>query len=275
MAIIKCYECGADVSDQALTCPSCGAAQSKKAKAKAAKETKRQERLAYANSPAGKRKAKIMMLFVAALVVLVIVGRCAGNEQKQERQAAQQALTPEQKIAAGAVEKYTKVSHPKMHKAWGNDGLQRVNDLAPKAALVAAASRSCNRVDIVGLSSDRSKPPKQAVFFVDCANGERIYVDEVSITRNIAPPTESSKSAGINDGQAILMCADAVKAQLHNPLTFDRKALDTAVNRVKQSGNISVTFGFTAKNGLGAELPGKARCVIQPDGRGEASIGNQ
>ena len=272
MAIIKCYECGADVSDQALACPSCGAAQSKKAKAAAAKEAKRQERLAFAKTPAGKRRGRITMALLAMPVVLIAIGKCAGNDEKKQ---AAPALSPEEKVMSGAIETYTKANHPKIHKAWGDAGLQKVNELAPKAALAAATSKSCDRINIVGLSSERSNPPKQAEFFVDCANGERIYMDEVSITRNFAPPPESTKSASVNDGQAIQMCEGAVKNQLNNPLTFDRKMLDTAVGRPKQAGSVVVKFGFTAKNGLGAELPHIARCVITPDGTVEASISNQ
>ena len=42
MAIIQCYECGADVSDQAQSCPHCGAVQSKWARVKAEQKAKTQ-----------------------------------------------------------------------------------------------------------------------------------------------------------------------------------------------------------------------------------------
>lgn len=68
MALITCYECGAEISDQAKTCPKCGAGQTKRARAAADKKAKRAAALAFAQTPEGKRK-KRRDLFVGLLVL--------------------------------------------------------------------------------------------------------------------------------------------------------------------------------------------------------------
>lgn len=223
------------------------------------------------------------IIFAGLVVTMCAISQKSGKDSLQAvATGASDAapMAPQQKIAADAVEAYTKANNPKMHKAWGDAGLKRLNELAPKAALAVAGHHKCDRVEVVGLSFDRSNPPKEAVFFADCANKERFYVTENEINSGIATAPESARARTasgkpmVDDGQAIRLCEQAVKAQLNHPATFDRKRLDTVVTRPKQSVNSVVYFGFTAKNSLGAELPHKARCIVQPDGTTEASISN-
>ena len=70
MAIIQCYECGADVSDQAQSCPHCGAVQSKWARVKAEQKAKTQAAIEYAKTPEGKKKQRIKFAAFAAIAVV-------------------------------------------------------------------------------------------------------------------------------------------------------------------------------------------------------------
>lgn len=61
MALITCYECSTEISDQAAACPKCGAPQSKKMR-----------EAAYAKTPEGKKQKLNVLVFWLMLVALVI-----------------------------------------------------------------------------------------------------------------------------------------------------------------------------------------------------------
>ncbi|MBH1745992.1 hypothetical protein I5V28_09185 [Stenotrophomonas maltophilia] len=160
----------------------------------------------------------------------------------------------------------------KTRREWGSAGIERINAAMPKAAEKVAQSSSCDYVELVGLS-DRGKPKQQAVFYVDCKNGQRFYVSEDDLKSDAGVVSKNAKTAAISDSTAIKACEDSVKSQLNFPLTFDRDLLNTSVYRAP-TGNIAVQFTFQAKNALGAELPQRARCVIDDTGIEPAQISN-
>lgn len=160
----------------------------------------------------------------------------------------------------------------KTRREWGSAGIKRINAAMPKAAEKAAQSPACDYVEIVGLS-DRSKPKSMAVFYVDCRNHQRFYVSEDDLKSDAAPVSKNAKTAAISDTKAITACEESVKSQLNFPLSFDRDLLNTRVYRAP-TGNIAVDFTFQAKNALGAELPQRARCVIDDTGIHPAEISN-
>jgi hypothetical protein len=199
---------------------------------------------------------KSMPSFVAALLLAVPVVSVWANP----------------KVAPHAVSPITQKSYPKLFAAWGAGGVKRINDLMPRAAQKAAASAECDKVDLVGLSQSRSVPGKHIVFFVDCANSKRFYIEDSDLESSSAAQSQTSKMTALSDTQATQSCEAAVKAQLHNPLTFDRKLGTTSVYRAPTTGNVVVQFTFEAKNNIGALLPSKARCVLTDRGIEEASI---
>ena len=176
------------------------------------------------------------------------------------------------KIDDYAVIPLTKADYPKLYKEWGSKGFKKINALMPKAAEKAAASNECDKVIMANISTQRSKSPSKIVFFVDCQNNKRFYIEDNDLTSNSAIESQEAKIAKITDMAAIDGCDSAIKAQLNNPLTFDRKILSTQVIRGKQVGNVIVRFEFEAKNDLGASLPHKAECVINDKGMKSAQI---
>lgn len=157
-------------------------------------------------------------------------------------------------------------------REWGSAGVKRINAAMPKAAEKVARSSNCDYVELVGLS-DRGKPGQQAVFYVDCRNGQRFYVSEDDLKSDAAVVSKNARTAAINDSTAIKACEDSVKSQLNFPSTFDRDLLNTSVYRAP-TGNIAVRFTFQARNALGAKLPQRARCVIDDTGIEPAQITN-
>jgi hypothetical protein len=166
----------------------------------------------------------------------------------------------------------TQKGYPKLYAAWGPEGVKRINELMPKAAQKAAASPECDKVDLVEISQNRSTPGKKIVFFVDCVNTKRFYIEDVELLTAAPARSQAAKMSGMSDSQATSNCESAIKAQLTNPLTFNRKMGTTSVYRAPTTGNVVVQFTFEAKNNLGAVLPSKAKCVITDRGIEEASI---
>lgn len=177
------------------------------------------------------------------------------------------------KIAPHAVKPFDQKNYPKLYAEWGPAGVKRINGLLPLAAQKAAASSECDKVDLVEVSSTRSSPGKNIVYFIDCVNGKRFYIDEGELrSASTAPQSQTTKMASLSDSQATASCEGAIKAQLENPLTFTRKLASTSVYRAPTTGNVAVEFVFESKNRLGATLPGKARCVITDRGLEDALI---
>lgn len=179
------------------------------------------------------------------------------------------------KISPTAVSAITPAGSPKIRAAWGDAGIVRLNRLQPLAARKAAESNKCDRVEVVGYSSDRSTPKEEAVFFVDCRNENRFYVKQADIESDRPVKSKREIMEALTDVDAINICETGIKVQLHYPLSFDRDILNTNVIRAQNGGgNVAVSFTFSAKNGFGAELPQAARCVFDDRGIREASIFN-
>lgn len=136
----------------------------------------------------------------------------------------------------------------------------------PKAAKKTAESSECDKVDMVSLSQNRSIPGKKIVLFVDCANSKRFYIDDSELMASSPIKSQEKKMSAITDSQATNLCELEIKKQLTNPLTFNRKFGTSSVYRAPGTGNIVVEFIFEAKNNFGAQLPNRARCVIDDRG---------
>lgn len=176
------------------------------------------------------------------------------------------------KISPAAVMLIEGEGWDKTRREWGSAGIKRLNAAMSKAAEKVAEAQGCDYVELVGLS-DRSKPKQMAVFYVDCRNGQRFYVSEDDLKSDTALVSKNAQTAAISDVKAVAACEESVKSQLNFPSTFDRDLLNTSVYRAP-TGNIAVQFTFQAKNALGAELPQRARCVIDDTGIHPAEISN-
>lgn len=195
-------------------------------------------------------------------------------ENKPTKLSIQETNDPKNKIAEYAVRPITKSGYPTTYKKWGSTKIKHINSLQNQAADKIALSKNCDRLEMIGLSSDRSKPPSKIVFFADCLNGERFYINEAEIKASGTVKSKNNKLASITDHDAQRACVDKTKAMLHFPSSFDLKSFSVAINRAK-TGNIGVTFDFNAKNGLGNVLPQKARCIIDDQGIHPVEITNR
>ncbi|MGP1363635.1 hypothetical protein [Neisseria sicca] len=226
-------------------------------------ERRQQYNQRQANSTDKAKKAKKIKLIVGGIFILLFVAMCA--VPKKELTPKEQAVAEKQKIdgkiASGVREfKYDKKTYPKLYKQWGEKAVKEMNGYLPRIAEHVARENSCDAVESVDISDVRSNPKaKQMVFFVDCRNGKRFFVSTDDLNSGRKSTAEQDKE--IDNSAVISQCDVAIKAQLNHPGTFDPHLLDTATG-VNPNGNILVTRGFTAKNGLGMQIDYRAYCVI-------------
>ncbi|ENW2389450.1 hypothetical protein C5L00_001579 [Neisseria gonorrhoeae] len=235
-------------------------------------ERRQQYNQRQVNSAAKAKKAKKIKLIVGGIFVLLFVAMCAvpKKELTPEEKAAAEKQKTDGKIASGVREfKYDKKAYPKLYKQWGEKAVNEMNGYLPRIAEHIAREDSCDAVETVDISDSRSNPKaKQMVFFVDCRNGKRFFVSTDDLNSGRKSTAEQDKK--IDSSAVISQCDEAIKAQLNHPRTFDPHILDTATG-VNQNGNVLVTRGFTAKNGLGMQIDYRAYCVIT-DNKVEVSI---
>jgi len=168
---------------------------------------------------------------------------------------------------------YTEKGYPKLYATWGKKWVDDINAMMPLVVKIVAANPKCDAPSIADLSDNRSVVKQEAVFFVDCVNGERFYISQNELTEDTNVEAESDILSG-KPSQYIQPCRDMIKAQLSYPSTFDESF--GSVSAFKgTSGNMVVEIDFTAKNAIGAELPQSARCVFGTNGENEAVITNR
>lgn len=166
----------------------------------------------------------------------------------------------------------TEKGYPGTYAKWGKEWIDDINRMMPLAVQRVASNPKCDVPETADLSDNRSSPKQEAVFYVDCRNGERFYMSQNEITDTTQIEAESEVLSG-EPSEYIKPCQEMVKAQLNYPSSFDADIGTSAFKGT--SGNIVVEMSFTAKNALGAELPQSARCVFGTDGENEAVITNR
>lgn len=130
MALVKCYECGADVSESASACPSCGAGLTKKARAKAEKLAKKKEREEFLKTPAGKRQQRIGLAVMGGIAALGLWMCSGGSKQEIDpitakavtlcRDTIAKKLPSEKPLKFGKANNFS-TAGKEYFFAWGND----------------------------------------------------------------------------------------------------------------------------------------------------------
>lgn len=227
---------------------------------------------------------KFLKWFLIVLVVAAFISVCSEEiggdketstadnatttENKAEQTQAEIAKTEPTKDYSSLVVPITQDS-PKTYNAWGKKWIDDINNTMPVAINRIAKNDKCDEPVDVGLSIERSKPKEEAVFFVDCKNGERFYISQTELNNNAEVKAESEQLADAHE--YIQMCKKAVKAQVNFPETFDEKTL--SIHAYKgTSGNVVVEIPFVAKNAFGVEIENTGKCIIDTQNNATVEI---
>lgn len=188
---------------------------------------------------------------------------------KEEKKQKLDKEAPEKKILEGAVSKLTKKGRPKTYAKWGDKWIKRINDNLPLVALKVAEREVCDKVTNVDISDSRSTPKKEAIYYADCANGQRFYLSEKDLQDFVEVMSVSEKTTKHDDYAYISTCKNAIKGRLTHPSTFDDSWINTSVHRA-DIGNVSVRIPFEAKNSFNLLLEMEGICYF--DDRGLTSV---
>ncbi len=228
--------------------------------------------------PNGEGRFGILVSYLVGWAVLVaIMGWFVGRDeatqtgestQEQSVKATSEANS-EPKDYSHLVVAITQQGFPKTYNAWGKKWIDEINATMPLAVNHIAKDPKCDEPVDVDLSNERSKPKKEAVFYVDCKNGERFYISQQELKDGKIVTAESDKLADAH--KYIRPCVDAIKQQLNYPATFDEKTLSIRAYK-GTSGNVVVEVPFTAKNGFGVEIENTGKCIIDTQNNSTVEI---
>ena len=168
---------------------------------------------------------------------------------------------------------YTQKTMPKLYADWGGEWIKKINAMMPQVVAKVATDPKCDSPELVDLADTKSTIKKEAVFFVDCKNGERFFVSQNDLSGNKPLKAESQQLEG-EPHEYIQACRDNVQNTLQYPSSFDQEVLSTTARKMP-SGNIEVIMPFNAKNGFGNEIPQTARCLITTDRKIEVTVVNR
>lgn len=173
------------------------------------------------------------------------------------------------KISSSALTPYTRKSYPKTFQTYGSR-MKEIETLRRHAAKMAVDSGKCDFVTMSDLSTSRSTL-RHLQFWVDCRNGQRIYLDEFEIQRKGLVATEAEKAW--SEPSARKACAEAIKARSLIPSEVDiHQILGTSFYKAPQTHNAVLTMDFDARNAFGEEIPYTAKCHFKPGQLGTIGI---
>lgn len=173
----------------------------------------------------------------------------------------------------GVAYELTELSNPKIYASWGRAWINKINYMMPIAVALVAENPKCDAPSTADLSDNRSLVKKEAVFYVDCINGERFYISQADIAE---PKPLVAENDMLADGNAAytLACGELTKTKLEYPSSFKPLVEDTKAFK-GSSGNMIVEIPFTSLNIYGAELPSLSRCIFSTTGETEVTLTNR
>lgn len=160
---------------------------------------------------------------------------------------------------------YSKSETPKVYKKWGSEWVKKINQMMPQAAEKIRGNPKCDAPESVILSEQKSRVRKEAIFIVDCANGERFYVSqkEFKINKVIQAQTDKLGEPSVY----VESCKKAIKDSAEYPIKFD----SGITSKKTQSGNIEVIVPYKIQNGLNSGSRLAMRCLVTTDNKIEVN----
>lgn len=246
MAITKCKECGGELSTKADVCPKCGAKQKR---------------------PSG--CLKVLLITLLVLIVIAIITPLLSNKGTSTQSktpgpavATDAVADPKTKISPSIFDADEKKDFPKLASKLGSSW-SRLQTSREAAALHVAANSKCDFVETTEASDKSTKA--NIVFFVDCRNGERMYVSESDLKAGGSNKFQSDKV--VDRASAIKACSDAAKSMTTHPELADMHIwTGSSFNANKSTGNAQVLLDFDASNAFGVKGKFTARCIFPGDG---------
>lgn len=220
--------------------------------------------------------AVIGALWLLSDLVGSVIGFMAAQSPAQPAKTVSQRLVD--KVAPDAVMPMDRDGFRKTYAKLGKKQFDNANDFMKWAALAAAESDKCDRVEIVAIS-DRATA-KQLQWFVDCANKERFQITqaqaiavrdkldpkatpEVKVAANTLPVAvpKSDRWKNFNERVAVSNCKALVQSAMTDRGSFDA-AWTWDSEKDDETGRVTIQQDFEAKNGFGGTISSRYHCEI-------------
>jgi hypothetical protein len=173
------------------------------------------------------------------------------------------------RIEPYALSAYTaKNGYPKLVSKY-KSRLREIETLRRKAAEMALDSGKCDIVEMSELSDKSSL--QYLKFWVDCKNGQRIYLDETQIKSHAQVMTQAEKAWSKAD--SMRACQAAIKERALIPDALDIHSLSgTSFYKAPVTQNVVLQMDFDAKNAMGVNMPYTSTCFFEPGAAGSIEI---
>lgn len=166
------------------------------------------------------------------------------------------------------VYRMTKDEYPKAYEAWGGEWIERINDSMLPAVRAVDKKRQCDKPVMINLSEQESITQQKAVYFVDCENGRRFYINinDVNEGKDIYTDDDVKRRVKREENLRLADCQITIKNSLKNPRSFDID-ISTVQHGYDASKELNtVKFRFYAQNGFGAEIANIGKCSFDKAG---------
>ena len=159
--------------------------------------------------------------------------------------------------------KYNPDDWDELHLLLGQD-FEKVNTLRYSAAKFIIDSKKCAYVDDSSVDVFNYGTKDNLRFLVECRNGERIHIDEKTISQGGTIKTDLEKA--IPESLAIEKCNTLINSKAKKFGEVDIYSVTgTSYTVNKRFGNAVVNVYFDVKNKLGIKEKFKARCLFESD----------
>lgn len=163
---------------------------------------------------------------------------------------------------------YTEQSYPKTVREF-RSRLPEIEAYRRKIAEIALDSNKCDKVEMSELSTESSI--RNLKFWVDCSNGQRIYLTEQEIDSKATPLTQEDKSW--DRSSATRACETAILDRALIPGTVRIHSLaGTSFYKAPLTHNVVMEVNFDAENAYGTKIPYSATCHFEPGKVGTIEI---
>lgn len=188
----------------------------------------------------------------------------------------------EAKIGSDTVMPMTRTGYRKTYDKLGKSQFNNANALMHWAAIAAAESDVCQKVEVVGISDSATR--KALRWYVDCSNGERFMIGEEqaiaardqydpSATAEartkagqmpVAQP-KSARWANFNEANTVSACDLTVQKAMLVPGSFSTGFTRWNIAKDDETGIVTIERDFKSENAYGQRINGRYRCSVDTD----------
>lgn len=188
----------------------------------------------------------------------------------------------EAKVGTDTAMPMKRADYRKTYDKLGTAQFDSANALMRWAAIAAAESEKCQKVEVVGISDSATR--RALRWYVDCANGERFMIGEEQAiaardqydpsatadarTKAAQVPVAQPKSArwaSFNEANTVSACDLTVQKAMLVPGSFSTGFNRWDIAKDDDTGIVTIERDFKSENAYSMKINGRYRCSVDTD----------